>query len=772
MGQRAGALPCETTSFVGRRRATAEIRDLLTRSRLVTLTGVAGVGKTRLALHVARQMRRSFEDGVRLVELGSVQSPSLVTNAVSAALEPPDTISTRDPVDALAGHLAGRRMLLVLDNCEHVLDACAHLIGRLLAASPGLRVLATSREPLGLPAEHVWQVLPLTTPGPRPGAEEDPGCGYEAVALFEDRAAAASGFTLGQDNEAAVATLCRRLDGLPLAIELAAVRLRALSVDQLLDRLEDRYRLLSTGYRAGCPRHQTLRAAIEWSFELCDEPERTLWARLSVCTGGAGLSAVEDVCAGGALAPGDVTAGLAGLVDKSIVNRDDSGPEARYGMLETIRDYGRERLAGSGEEPAVRRRHRDHYLRLAEEAEADWFGPGQPAWSDRLLADQANVWAALEFSLGTPGEVRTGLRMAAALWWYWMLRAVRDGRRWLDRALALDPEPTPERAKALWVDGWVAIGQGDVEHALRALHESAGLARRLGDDTTLARATQWIGTAMWIQDRLPEAVTHLTRAMEHYRSTGERTSISTVVDCQLGMVVALLGDVRRGVSLCEETVRLCAERGECWTRSWALWNLAVTWWSQGDLRRADKYARESLRVKRRITDRHGIPFCMEFLAWIAMTRGDAAHAALMLGMSDKMWEPIGAPLFAWGTLRGWSVRCREQARERLGEEAFEEQCRRAAAIPFETAVACALGETRRTPAPAGLTDAPAPSLTPREREVARLVAEGRSNKEIAARLVVSQRTAEGHVDRIMHKLGVRSRTRIAAWAAAHTDDPH
>ncbi|MGW4639786.1 ATP-binding protein [Sphaerisporangium sp. NPDC004334] len=784
--RKAGTLPREITSFVGRRQATADIGKCLCRWRLVTLTGVGGVGKTRLALHVARRLQRTFPDGVRLVELAKVHTASLVASAVAAAVEAPDTVSTRDPVRVLADHLAGRRLLLVLDNCEHVREACADLVAALLRAAPGLRVLATSREPLGLPGEHVWRVLPLTLPGtqePAAGAE-DAGTGYEALALFEDRASAAvSGFVVDKGNENAVATLCRRLDGLPLAIELAAVRLPALSVDQMLTRLEDRYRLLATGYRDDQPRHQTLRAAIGWSFDLCTGLEQTLWARLSVFAGQAGQEAVQDVCAGAGLTREEVLSGIASLVGKSVVCRTGHGAHVRYSMLETIRDYGKERLAESGEETAVRRRHRDHYLRLAERAEADWFGPRQPAWLDRTRADEPDVWTALEFCLTEPGEARTGLRMAGALWWYWIGSAVRDGRHWLDRALALDTAPSGERAKALWVDGWVATGQGDVQRALGALTECADLARRLGDDTALAHATQWIGTAMWIQDRLEEAAVYLERALDHHRATGELTSVTTVVSCQLGMVVGLLGDVERAMALCKDCVALCESHGECWTRSWALWNLAVTWWSRGDLRSAERYARESLRVKRRITDRLGIPFCVEFLAWIAMANGDAEAASLMLAMSERMWEPIGAPLFGWGTLRGWSVHCRERAERTLGKDTVEAARRRAAEIPFDAAVAYALGETRRPSSgaarpgvPAGtLPGVPAPSapgdsllrLTPRERQVAALVAEGRSNREIAARLVISQRTAEGHVDRIMNKLGARSRAGIASWAANH-----
>ncbi len=767
-----GEVPFELTTFVGRRQATAEVRHLLSKARLVTLTGVGGVGKSRLAIHVAQQVRRAFPDGVRFVELAKVQDPSLTANAVGAALELPDTVSTRDPAEALADYLADQRLLLVLDNCEHLSQACALLVSRLLSAVPGLQVLATSREPLSLPAEHVWPVQPLTMPGEEEVStvEGAAGCAYEALALFEDRASSVvPGFALNGKNMAAVARLCQRLDGLPLAIELAAVWLRTLSVEEILTRLEDRFRLLTKGDRVGLPRHQTLQATVEWSFDLCTDLERIIWARLSVFAGGLDLEAAEKVCGGDGLAVDDVFPGLAGLVDKSVLAREESGGRARYRILETIRQYGSERLTESAEEVTVRRRHRDYYLRLAEEAETDWFGPNQAAWLDRFRIDQANVWAALEFCLTESGGGHAvggdhaGLRMVGALWWYWIGRAVRDGRNWLDRALALDTEPSRERAKALWVTGWIATGQGDVSHSSSMLDECCVLSRQLGDTAALAYATQWIGTTKWMQDLLPESARLLERAADSHRASGELNSVTAVVPCQLGMVAGLLGDDRLATRLCEECVALCEAYGECWTRSWALWNLAVTRWSQDDLRQANARARESLRVKRTINDQLGIPFCMEFLAWIAMADGDAKRAALLLGVSEKMWEPIGAPLFGWGTLHGWSDHCRVRAREVLGKEAFEAACQRGRQFAFDAAVAFALDERPSAPSEAPTTGPSAQQLTRREREVAELVADGRSNKEIATSLVISQRTAEGHVEHILHKLGFASRTQIVAW---------
>lgn len=474
-----GNLPAEVTSFVGRREATASVKRALSEARLVTLAGVGGVGKSRLALHVAREIRRAFPDGVWLVELAKLGTPALVEQTVAAALELRDH-SSRDPATVLAEFLADKRLLLVLDNCEHVLARCGQMVDRLLAAAPALSVLATSREPLGIPGERLWPVPPLTLPPADAGAQA-PDRPYEALALFEDRAAAVvPDFTLDKDNKPAVARLCRRLDGLPLAIELAAVRMRVLSAEEMLARLEDRFTLLTTGHRTAAPRHQTLRAAVQWSFELCSEPERLLWARCSVFAGDFDLDAAERVCAGPGLAHREVFEAVSRLIDKSVLTREGGGASARYRVLETIRQYGRERLDETGDTPAVRRRHRDYYLLLAEQADADSGGPHQYEWAERLRAERANVFTALDYCLTIPGQQRHGLRLAATLWFYWIAcGSVRDGRYWLGRALKADPAPSRDRARALWTNGWIACLQGDNQAGLALLEEGRDLAQKL-----------------------------------------------------------------------------------------------------------------------------------------------------------------------------------------------------------------------------------------------------------------------------------------------------
>jgi non-specific serine/threonine protein kinase len=767
-------LRAEVTSFVGRQQATAEVKRVLSTSRLVTLIGVGGTGKSRLALHVARELRRAFADGVWLVELAKLGDPSLLDDTVATALGLSD-LSNRDSEAVLVSYLGDKQLLLVLDNCEHLLGDCARLVARLLPAAAGLRVLATSREPLGLTAEHICPVPPLSVPGPDVLSTAGVwGRRYEALALFEERAAAVvPGFTLNRDNELAVARLCQRLDGLPLAIELAAVQLRALTVEEVLARLEDRFRLLTIGDRGAPARHQTLRAAVEWSFELCSELERTLWARLSVFAGEFDLAAAEDVCASDGLLAEEVFTGVRGLVAKSVLISNRKATVARYGMLETIRQYGREQLT-SGKEAVVRRRHRDYYLRLVEraEAESDWFGPGQLQWLDRCHAEAGNLRAALEFCLTEPGQARTALRMSGALYWYWATRAVRDGRHWLDRALAHDTEPSRERAQALWAVSWLAAAQGDTAHALSVLEECLDLARRFDDETLRGYALEFIGHAKWLQGELRETAQAYEQALAHYRAAGEVNSLTAVALCNLGTIVAMLGDTERAVGLCQECIALCEAHGEQWARAWGLWHLAFVRWLQHDLPQVTTNARDALRLKSALRDQIGIPWCVELLGWVAAAEDDAQRAAVLFGIGDRMWEQIGQWLFGWQTACDVSNQRKAQARETLGNRAFDAAVAQGRRFSLDEALDYALDEKLSAPpgTAAGLAANPAApesaQLTRREREIAALVAEGMSNKDIAAKLVIAQRTAENHIQNIRTKLGFTSRTQIATWITA------
>ncbi|RSM42697.1 LuxR family transcriptional regulator [Amycolatopsis balhimycina DSM 5908] len=762
-----GNLPADTTSFVGRKREVGEVKHLLAEARLVTLTGVGGVGKTRLAVQTAAGLSRAFPDGVWLAELAGLEDPALVAHTVLEALGVPDETG-RPAAVRLAGHVRDRRLLVILDNCEHLLDGCATLAHDLLRAAPGLRLLATSRERLALAGEHLWPVSPL--PLPEPGCPL-PGGGwlrYPALTLFAERAAAVvPGFAVTAENQDRVAEVCRLLAGIPLAIELAAVRLRVLTLAELEAGLGDCFRLPGTVKRGGEPRHQTLLAAIDWSFALCGPAERHLWARASVFAGGFDLAAAERVCAGDGLPVGELPDRLAGLVEKSVLVRETDGDRQRFRLLEPLRQFGRDKLAGSGETAAVRRRMRDHYLALAVRSERAWFGPEQAGIFRRMRREHANLRAALDYSLTVPGEVETGLRLASALWFYWAGCGVfGEGRHWLDRALALAVEPGEARAKALWVNGYVATVQGDKDVAVAMLEECRAYARRAGDDVALAYATHRLGCNLLVGDDVADAKTLLEEAQARYRRLGELNSTVLLAGIELAVVSVFLGDLDRAAELCEEACAIGAAHGEQWARAYAAYVQAMVALARGDLDRAAAHGRHCLRVKSTFHDLLGIVLAIEVLAWTEAAREHWEPAATMLGSARPIWDAVGFPMFGSRHFGAPHGECVTRTRRALGDGPYEAAFRRGAELGLKEAIAYALGDgcASPSPSPSPSLERPTP-LTDREAQVAALIADGRSNQEIADRLVISRRTAEGHVNRILRKLGFDSRAQVAAWAA-------
>lgn len=749
-----GNLPADTTSFVGRKSDVSEVKQLLTRARLVTLTGVGGVGKTRLAVQTAAGLSRAFPDGVWLVELAGLQDPALVAHTVLEALGVHDETG-RKPAEVLAEHLRERRLLVVLDNCEHVLDACATLAHDLLRAAPGLRLLATSRERLALAAEHLWPVSPLPLPEPGRPLADGAWLRYPALTLFAERAAAVDpGFAVTAENQERVAQVCRLLAGIPLAIELAAVRLRVLTLAELESGLADCFRLPGTVKRGGEPRHQTLLAAVDWSFALCSPAERRLWARTSVFAGGFDLPAAERVCAGE-----DVAAGLAGLVEKSVLIRE----AGRFRLPEPLRQFGRAKLTESGEAAEALRSMRDHYLELAVCGERAWFGPEQAEVFRRTRVEHANLRAALDYSLTVAGELETGLRLASTLWYYWAGCGVfGEGRHWLDRALALSPEPGELRAKALWVNGYVATLQGDNAGAIAMLEECHAYARRAGDDVALAYATHRLGCNLLVGDDVGDAKALFEEAQARYRALGELNSNVMLAGIELAVASIFLGDLDRAGELCEEACETGTAHGEQWAQAYAIFVQALVALGRGEHTRAAERGRHCLRVKRKFHDLLGIVLAIEVLAWNEAARGHWEPAATMLGSAQPIWQAVGFPMFGSRYFGAPHGECETAVRRALGEGSFAAAFRRGREFGLEEAIAYALGDATPSPAPGPSTVTP---LTDREREVVVLIADGRSNQEIADKLVISRRTAEGHVNRILRKLGFDSRSQIAAWAA-------
>ncbi|RSM67911.1 LuxR family transcriptional regulator [Kibdelosporangium aridum] len=569
-GRPMGNLPGEVTSFVGRRRETVRAVRLMRTARLLTLTGVAGVGKTRLALRVAAQVREAFPHGVWLVELAALTDGNLLPQTLADVLDIRDQLHA-PTVGMLADHLADKRLLLVLDNCEHLVDVCAMLVSELLAA-PGLQVLATSRHSLGAVGEQLLEVPPLSVPDPDQPMTTRTVARHEAVQLFAERAAVAQpGFALNAGNRATVVRICQRLDGIPLAIELVALRVRAMPVTEILTRLDDYLEFLTTGSLIAVPRLQPLRAAIDWSFALCSPLEQQLWARASVFAGEFDLEAAEAVCSGQGITREDVFDLVAALVDKSVLIRihDDADTLARYRMLEAIRHYGQEQLASSHHLTAVRLRHRDHYRHLVTRSEQEWLGPNELTWFTRLRREHANLRIALAFCLTQPGQPRVGLEITAALWHYWIRSCTHtEGRYWLDQTLQLDPEPSTHRAKALGVDGWLALMQADMATARSLLEQSRELAHWLGDELALARTTLGFGVAAFNQNDLPNAITLLQDAFALHQALNDPTGVWLAL-LYLAVTAAGLGDTDRAIAFSEECLALCDTRNAYPSRIYA-----------------------------------------------------------------------------------------------------------------------------------------------------------------------------------------------------------
>lgn len=745
-------LPLEMTSFVGRRQETAEVKHALAESRLVTLVGPGGVGKTRLARHVAAEVRRSFPDGVCLVELTNVREPSQVASEVGLALGLWER-AQRDPGTVLGDFLEDKHMLLLLDNCEHVLEPSGKLAGSLLAASPELRILATSREPLRSPGEHAWQVPPLSLPA----AGDQVPRRQEAVVLFEERVALSTpGFRVTPENENVVARLCQRLDGMPLAIELAAVRMRTMSAGQILERLEDRFRLLTQGGRTSPERQHTLRAAVDWSYDLCTPVERTVWARAAVFTGVFDLEAAKRVCSGHGLSASQVGAAVLALVGKSLLIRVESGRHA-YRMLETIREYGTERLAGSGTEPEIRRRHRDYYLGVAEWAEATSVGGHQDKLATNLLAQRENLLSAMAYCYDTPGEAAVGLRMATALWYCWVVCGyLRDGRYWLGRGLALSRQPSHERAWALWLSGWIAHLEGDHDRGVELVDESTEIAEALHDEHMLSFAIQSRGIRKLNEGDLEAGSRSLDEALASKRARGRWTGPDLLIFALRVQAAGLAGDTGGALAILEECRSICAPLGERWALSWAEWNTGLMWWAAREPAKATVHLRRSLRDKAKLRDKFGMTCCVELLAWVAGAEGEAHRAGVLFGAANRLWSSVGGKLVGSAPMVDWSRIEAERAEAALGRGGFDAAIKEGRALDLGALVDFALGAKKRQPKT---------SLTKREREVAVLVAQGLSNKDIATRLVISPRTAESHLDHILAKLGFTSRRQIAAWVA-------
>jgi predicted ATPase/DNA-binding CsgD family transcriptional regulator len=804
-------LPFALGTLIGRETEAAEIVTLLATARLLTLTGPGGSGKSRLAAYVAQASRAIAQDGIRWVELGSLHDPALVPQVVAARCGIADQ-SRQAVLDSLVAAFSGH-VLLVLDGCEHLLSACVDLIGPLLAACPHLHILATSRESLALPGEVIWQVAPLRVPESDISESVENLMSYDAVALFVTRAAETlPTFHLTPENAPSVARICRRLDGLPLALELAAARLRVLSPAELANRLDDPLSLLTRGSRTAPARQQTLRATLDWSYQLLSESEQALFTRLAVFADSFPLEAAEQICAQGNEAENEVLALLARLVEKSLVVVRDAGNETRYRLLEPVRQYAREQLIQAGMTEYAHQRYLDWYLALASSASIGLSGPEQGRWLDHLEDEQENVRAALGWAISR-GKPSDAGRLAAGIWNYWLLRGyLQEGRRWLEQILAAMPGPSPLRAHLLWIAGILA--NPDIAQAKRWFDESLALWQEFGESEGAARTLSSLGFMSQAAGDHRQAIRCLEQSLDLLRSSNDAATQARVLT---GLSLSLLesGDLERAMSCCLDGRVFHEQSGDVRGVAATVANLGLIWQARGDTGRAAEYWEESLDLRRqigdlggqahvlyllgslavnrreytratslfseslalriRIGDEAGIPQILEGTAGVLAARNEQARAVKVAAAAGSFRIRLGMPPSSWE--RANLDRTLANLRDRLGAAPFAQAWDAGAALSPGQAIAEARvsasessvgvsGFTLAEPS-STLTAAPpsrANSLTRRETDVLRLLTFGLTYAQIAENLMISPRTVDAHVRSIFSKLDVHSRsaaTRVA-----------
>jgi non-specific serine/threonine protein kinase len=759
---------------VGREREISALKELLDGdTRLLTLTGPGGSGKTRLASAAAMEVVENFEEGVWWVELAPLSDPDLVGQAVARVLNVPEAPG-RSVAATITDDLRDLEILLVLDNCEHLVEACALLADALLRACPNLSILATSREALGVAGERNVPVPPLSSPEAQ-GLSAQELEGFEAVRLFVERASyRRPDFALDARNGPAVAEICRRLDGMPLAIELAAAKTRMLSVEQISSRLDDSFRLLKSESRTLDPRQRTLRAAIDWSHDLLDDPERLLLRRLSMFAGGFTLEAAEAVCHGEGMDEDDVLEVLAHLVDKSLVLVGEPDAEdARYRQLETIRQYGREKLQESGEIDPVSLRHARYFLTLSEEAEPDLRGPDQVVRFRQLEAESDNFRAALSWSLheeDEPSEERAeiGLRLTVALWLFWNIQGSTEGRRWVEEALRKTSKRTAARARALGGAGWMLLWGGDYRRAISLLEESIALFKELGETDEAAISLAYLGmTAVRQADE--EHVPSLREEAEALRrepSLGQRALAELLFF--LAAAASNESDFQKAMALFEESLVVFRDLEDARGISRCLISFGMVSVMGRDYDQTEAVARKGLESVRELGDRPGTSFALLVEAALAGVRNEPARAARLWGAAEALREAIGLSMGHQDRVDYDYEGRVAAARAQLDDAAWQAAWNEGRAMSPEQAVDYALQSraTKRDTSPSPPETYPA-GLSAREVEVLKLVAQGLTNAQIARELFISPNTVNRHLNSVYRKLDVTSRAAATRFATQH-----
>jgi predicted ATPase/DNA-binding CsgD family transcriptional regulator len=804
-------LPALHTQLFGREHDAAAVRELLleTPGRLVTLTGTGGCGKTQLALLLATSLIDAFPDGVWLVDLARVRAAQLVPQTVITDLglreQPSETAS-----QTLVGWISGRRVLLVLDSCEHLLEACAELAAALLDSCPNLHLLITSREPLRVAGERVWRVPSLGVPEPRSIVFPEQVTQFPSLQLFVQRAQSVqSDFVITPRNASVVAAICARIAGLPLAIELAAAWVRVLDVDQILERLDDTFELLVGGSRSAPTRQQTMRAALDWSYGLLSEAERVVFQRLAVFVGGWTLEAAEHICSGGTVGRHAVLGHLTRLVDASLIQVEKRDGRARYGLLEPVRQYALMCLSASGELEAVRDRHAAFFLSYAErwETDANFGGPGRQAALTALQREQDNLRATFQWCL-EQGDAENGSLLARALWTFWVIHGLyTEGRSWLaplaalpdaanapalravaqgieatlawrqdDYAVAqalirdalphLAQTPAPRLLISVPLDlGFIAIWRGDLSGAQRHAEDGLSAARSAGYRVDEAIALRCLARAALLQEAYPTARALAEESETLARAVGDDWALLHSLTA-LQQVALRQGELSTARQFLQESLTLARRIGDVWVLPFSLDELAQVSIAEGRHEEARGALRESLLLRQDQGSRSGITYSLDSIAALAAAENEPQRAIQLLGAAASIRQTIGERLtpVARTMVDEWL----QPLRRAVDQDTFQSAWEAGRAMSLEQALELALSATQTPPQPEGPPEAPKQRVTvlsPREQQVAALLAEGLTNRQIAERLVVTERTVAAHIEHILDKLGFASRHQVAVWAA-------